>query len=279
MPSSATISGVAVLENPRAIPNTNTIIFDSQMYLASSEPATVGSLRYFNENKLEFAPVSCCSVVIHAARISPDIEVFSDKLAAVDYHLFGDIISLIPFGLPENFTPKYHPFVSVCGAASNVDKQNSSFDITAEQYLSANKAYNNQFPVHFVFPDTPRWQNKKPLPGPGKPVVVDGFLTGVERNPGRTVKHFIIDIEKVTFVGQGTSAPKAEPSPVKLKSDSGASALMFTGFDVVTEQQPAPKKRKITLVTTDDHRTEQPNNRDDDKDEGSSTGGRRRQRQ
>ncbi|KAK6988343.1 hypothetical protein R3P38DRAFT_2573395, partial [Favolaschia claudopus] len=268
-----------VLENPRAIPNTNTILFDSQMYLASSEPATVGSLRYFNENKLEFAPVSCCSVVIHAARISPDIEVFSDKLAAVDYHLFGDIISLIPFGLPESFTPKYHPFVSVCGAASNVDKQNSSFDITAEQYLSANKAYNNQFPVHFVFPDTPRWQNKKPLPGPGKPVVVDGFLTGVERNPDRTVKHFIIDIEKVTFVGQGTSAPKAEPSPVKLKSDSGASALMFTGFDEVTEQQPAPKKRNITLVTTDDHPTEQPNNRDDDKGEGSSPGGRRRQRQ
>ncbi|KAK6966700.1 hypothetical protein R3P38DRAFT_3118252, partial [Favolaschia claudopus] len=72
---------------------------------------------------------------------------------------------LIPFGLPENFNPKYHPFVSVCGAASNVDKQNSSFDITAEQYLSANKAYNNQFPVHFVFPDTPRWQNKKPFQG------------------------------------------------------------------------------------------------------------------
>ncbi|KAK7034971.1 hypothetical protein R3P38DRAFT_3184451 [Favolaschia claudopus] len=107
-----------------------------------------------------------------------------------------------------------------------------------------------------------------------------GYATTViERNPDRTVKHFIIDIEKVTFVGQGTSAPKAEPSPVKLKSDSGASALMFTGFDEVTEQQPAPKKQKITLVTTDDHPTEQPNNRDDDKGEGSSTGGRRRQRQ
>ncbi|KAK6974186.1 hypothetical protein R3P38DRAFT_3239859 [Favolaschia claudopus] len=107
-----------------------------------------------------------------------------------------------------------------------------------------------------------------------------GFLTGVERNPDRTVKHFIIDIEKVTFVGQGTSAPKAEPSPVKLKSNSGASsALMFTGFDEVTEQ-PAPKKRKITLVTSDDQPTEQPNNRDDDKGEGSSTGNsRRRQRQ
>ncbi|KAK7034996.1 hypothetical protein R3P38DRAFT_3263828 [Favolaschia claudopus] len=266
MPSPATISGVAVLKNPRAIPNTNTIIFDSQMYLASSEPATVGYTSMKINSSLRQFPA--------AARFSPDIEVFSDKLAAVDYHLFGDIISLIPFGLPENFTPKYHPFVSVCGAASNVDKQNSSFDITAEQYLSANEAYINQFPVHFVFPDTPRWQNKKPLPGPGKPVVVDGFLTGVERNPDRTVKHFIIDIEKVTFVGQGTSAPKAEPSPVKLKSNSGASsALMSTGFDEVTEQ-PATKKRKITLVTSDDHPTEQPNTK-----ESSSTGGRRRQRQ
>ncbi|KAK6981734.1 hypothetical protein R3P38DRAFT_3376084 [Favolaschia claudopus] len=150
------------------------------MYLASSEPATVGSLQYFNENKLEFAPVSCCSVVIHAARMSPDIKVFSDKLAAVDYHLFGDIISM-------SFTYRL--------------------------------ACLQQPPVHCVFPDTPRWQNKKTLPGPGKPVVVDGFLTGVERNPDRTVKDFIIDIEKVTFVGQGTSAPKAEPSPVELKSN------------------------------------------------------------
>ncbi|KAK7057083.1 hypothetical protein R3P38DRAFT_2839264, partial [Favolaschia claudopus] len=107
------------------------------MYLASSEPATVGSLRYFNENKLEFAPVSCCSVVIHAARYSR---------------------------LTSKFSPTNWPPWTI--TSLGISYLNSSFDITAEQYLSANKAYNNQFPVH---PDTPRWQNKKPLPGPGKP--------------------------------------------------------------------------------------------------------------
>ncbi|KAK7006874.1 hypothetical protein R3P38DRAFT_3600787 [Favolaschia claudopus] len=152
MPSSVSISSLAALENPRAIPSTKFILFDAQIYLGSSEPAFVGSLRYFNEDNLEFEKVACYVTYVIVFYF------FSDKLAPVDYHAFGDIIYLVSLGFPENINPKHHAIVHICGSPSAVDKDNSTFDLTAEQYLSANKAYDNRFPVHCVFPDTARWK-------------------------------------------------------------------------------------------------------------------------
>jgi hypothetical protein len=35
------------------------------------------------------------------------------------------------------------------------------------------------------------------MPGNGKPVVIEGLLTGAERNDDRTVEYFIVDLAKV----------------------------------------------------------------------------------
>ncbi|KAK6980846.1 hypothetical protein R3P38DRAFT_3235161 [Favolaschia claudopus] len=126
--------------------------------------------------------VGCYCVVIQSARTTSTFEVYSQELAPLDYHFFGDILSIIPLGSPGSLNIRTHATVHVCGVPSDSDKPNSTFDIKAEQYLSATKTPDNAFPVHCVFPATPRWEKYKPIPGKGKSVSVEGFLTGLELN-------------------------------------------------------------------------------------------------
>ncbi|KAJ7938057.1 hypothetical protein B0H13DRAFT_2302152 [Mycena leptocephala] len=87
------------------------------------------------------------------------------------------------------------------------------------------------------------------MPGKGKSVAIEGLLTGVERNDDRTVKHFIVDLEKVTFLGQSATAPRAEESPKKIVNTGTPARLKFTGFFGGQETEsksegPSSKKRK-----------------------------------
>ncbi|KAJ6467906.1 hypothetical protein C8R45DRAFT_475644 [Mycena sanguinolenta] len=165
MSSATSLIALAVLGNPRLIPKTKTVIFDGQIYLGSSVPAIFVSLRYFNATDIQFLDVGCYSVVIHPARTFPTVEVYSQSLTPVDYHTFGDIVSIVPLGSPENFDLQHHAVVHVCGMPSNIDKKNSVFEIHAEQYLNATKTTDNVFPVQCLFPQTLRWENFKPVPG------------------------------------------------------------------------------------------------------------------
>ncbi|KAJ6480066.1 hypothetical protein DFH09DRAFT_1341557 [Mycena vulgaris] len=270
MSSSASIIGVAVLENPRVIPKSKAVVFDAQIYLGSSEPALITSLRYFNTNNIEFTDIGCYMVVIHPARTSPTIEVYSQELTPLDYHAFGDIVWLVPLGSPENFNMRHHATVHVAGAAINVNKDDSTFEIQPVQYLSATRAADNVFPVRCLFPDTKRWERYKPIPSKGKSVLIEGLLTGLERNEDRTIKYFIIDLEKVTFLAPAPAAPKAEESPTKMVNQGTPARLKFTGFFGSQEssdakpEEPNRKKRK----TADDRAMEE----SEDKGEGSSTG-------
>ncbi|KAJ7442090.1 hypothetical protein B0H11DRAFT_1932592 [Mycena galericulata] len=109
------------------------------------------------------------------------------------------------------------------------------------------------------------------MPGKGKSDAVEGILTGVERDEERTVKHFIVDLEKVTFLGQAPAAPKVEQSPTKLVNTGTPPRLTFTGFygsqgTDMTSGEPSSKKRRIS----DDRALEE----SEDKGEGSSAGRR-----
>jgi hypothetical protein len=66
--SFTTLHGPAVLENPRVIQKTKTVVFDGQLFLPSTEPALIRSFRYYNETNLHFADVGCYSLNI---RVSP----------------------------------------------------------------------------------------------------------------------------------------------------------------------------------------------------------------
>ncbi|KAJ7196530.1 hypothetical protein GGX14DRAFT_574864 [Mycena pura] len=194
------------------------IVFDAQIYLGSSEPAFITSLCYFNTDNVEFADVGSYLVVIHAARSSPTIEVYSQELTALDYHAFGDIVWIVPLGSPENFDMRHHAVaaVHVAGVATNVNRDDSTFEIH-------------------------RWEKYKPVPTKGKSVLIEGLLTGLKRNEDRTIKHFIIDLEKVSFLIP--AAPKAEESPTKLVPNQGTPAcLKFTGF--LGNQESDPKSEE-----------------------------------
>ncbi|KAK7034130.1 hypothetical protein R3P38DRAFT_3312246 [Favolaschia claudopus] len=194
MSSASIFAAPAVLENPRVIEKTKTV---------------------------DFADVGCYCAVVQPARTTSTLEVYSQELAPLDYHFFGDILSIIPLGSPDSLNIRTHATVHVCGVPSNIDKPNSTFDIKIEQDLSATKTPDNAFQVHCVFPATPRWEKYKPIPVKGKSVSVEGFLNGFELNDDRSVKHFIVDIEK------------AEESPTKiaLAVNTGTPArLKFTGF-------------------------------------------------
>ncbi|KAJ7938486.1 hypothetical protein B0H13DRAFT_1851438 [Mycena leptocephala] len=80
MSSAAAFTRLAVLENPRIIQKTKTVVFDLQAYLPSSEPALIGSIRYFNADNLEFPEVGCYAVWISVARTLPTVEVYSQSL-------------------------------------------------------------------------------------------------------------------------------------------------------------------------------------------------------
>ncbi|KAJ7813511.1 hypothetical protein B0H14DRAFT_3477809 [Mycena olivaceomarginata] len=54
MSSAASLIALVVLENLRVIPKTKTVVFDSQIYLGSSEPVVIVSLRYFNGSDTAF---------------------------------------------------------------------------------------------------------------------------------------------------------------------------------------------------------------------------------
>ncbi|KAJ7100715.1 hypothetical protein B0H15DRAFT_770251 [Mycena belliarum] len=213
--SSAFLHGIAVLENPRVIPKSRTIVFDAQLFLPSSEPALIGNLRYFNDNNIQLpSDVCCCSI----ARSIPTFEAYSQTLSPLDYHIIGDIIMLRPLGSPDDFDLGHRSIITICGVPTNINSDDSTFDIAAEQYLSATKSPSELFPTRCLIPDIAKFKKYKPIPAKGKSVSVLGFLTGLERNEDKTVKYFIIDVDSVTFFGAAgsTLAPKAEESPKKI---------------------------------------------------------------
>ncbi|KAF7334115.1 hypothetical protein MVEN_02317300 [Mycena venus] len=197
--SSSDFTAKAVLENPRRIPKSKMIVFDAQVFLGSSKPAIICSLRLFNDANNEFAKIGCYVVVVHPACTTPTLKVYSQELTPIDFQIFGDIVWMNYIGSHENFDLRQHTIVHVAGPATNVNRDDATFEIHAGQYLSATKNADNVFPVQCLFPNTKRWESYKPIPGKGKPVLIEGLVTGVERNDSRTVKYFIVDLLKVTF--------------------------------------------------------------------------------
>ncbi|KAF7372299.1 hypothetical protein MVEN_00090000 [Mycena venus] len=275
--SSITLHGVAALENPRVIPTKDgkkgkMTVLDGQLFLPSSEPALIGSFHFFNENNLDLPDVGCYSIGVRIARTTPTVEVYSKTLAPVDYHVIGDIFSLIPLGSTDKFDLRHLSSIAICGVPTNIDRDNATFDLNAEQYLHATRS-SEAFPTQCIIPNSPKFKNYKPIPSKGKSVSVTGFLTGLERNEDKTVKYFIVDVDTVTFLGQpaGSTAPKAEESPTKISNGTPAN-LKFTGFfgNSSKSEEPVPKKRK----TSDDRAAEEV--QADDKEEGPSNGRPRR---
>ncbi|KAJ6455610.1 hypothetical protein DFH09DRAFT_1297650 [Mycena vulgaris] len=124
-----------------------------------------------------------CKWISTPARTSSTIEVYSQELIPLDYHAFGDIVWLVPLGSPENFGLCHHTFVHVSGLPTNINKDDSTFEIHAEQYLSATKSPENLFPVTLLGQalTAPRAEEiPAKLANIGTPLKFTGFFGGQE---------------------------------------------------------------------------------------------------
>ncbi|KAJ7794054.1 hypothetical protein B0H14DRAFT_2622287 [Mycena olivaceomarginata] len=134
--------------------------------------------------------------------------------------LFGCYYQMIYLRSPKNFDLQHYAIVHVAGSATNINKDDSTFEIHAAHY--------------------------KPIPGKGKSVLIKGLLTGAERNADHTVKHFSIDLQKVTFIGQAPFVLTLTPALLRVLSS------WFFGSGTKSDE-PASKNRK----TADDRALEE----------------------
>ncbi|KAF7981288.1 hypothetical protein HWV62_34199 [Athelia sp. TMB] len=269
--SSASLTAVTVLENPRKDARGKTVTFDAQIYLGAYKPLTV-EFRYFNANDISFDEVG--TYVVHgtiarwienpdpsgasqssdsiqaAATMKTDGDGSADKakedgIDELGYDFVGDIIWLIPV----NANPRHLAWVHSSGTVNKSDDK-SSFDLDPTQYTSALRgAPASMMPLHCIIPDSARYKNKKPLPRVGTMVSFEGYLCSRMANPdtGRTERYHI-DIEHVSFMGRATvpgpqATPKAASTPAKRKF-----TFSFNDVDVESPLSGAGKRGKAAAI-------------------------------
>ncbi|KAL6299924.1 hypothetical protein BKA93DRAFT_753070 [Sparassis latifolia] len=234
-----------MFRHPRRVEHSKSFIFDAVVGLggAQSGDALVLLLKYFNQYDYAFTDGSYYLIHANVAKTIGGIEThYTEAVAQVDrlrveeFDLMGDIVWLTP--LPDALSPRHGPVLYAAGAASNVDKTRSQFDIDADHYISFVKVTGTPPPVrnnnavlslHATIQDSPRWKNAKdgkPMPVNGKYVHVQGLLTRVKRvtekdESGRefeVAKAFAMDIETIAFLGNAAAKVVAAPPVAELPS-------------------------------------------------------------
>ncbi|KAF8054763.1 hypothetical protein FPV67DRAFT_1758064 [Lyophyllum atratum] len=216
MSGSVTISGIAVLENSRALdPQTKpkSLTFDTHLFLNDScQP--LASLRYYNGKGLNFSSEGIYFAFL-TANISKvpsgisELAIASSDTTTADYMLVGDIVNLI---LAEsNVDVANSPYITVSGAVDLSNDSERTFELCPEPWTSYAKDANANAKTTFpTVCQIPQWKGKAQIPKPGAYVTVGGFVTGMHQDEGtRDLHHFTIDVDKVTFLGRAPIAPKA----------------------------------------------------------------------
>ncbi|KAJ7165306.1 hypothetical protein C8R46DRAFT_1035900 [Mycena filopes] len=143
--------------------------------------------------------------------------------------------------LPTTLWGIFSHSIAVCGVASNINHDDATFELGAEQHISATRSPSESFVVRYLIQDTARSKKYQPIPSNGKRYS-PRFLTSLERKEDKTVKHFIIELETVNFVGRsGSSALKAEESLSKIFKAVLASKKRKTADDKVAEEAQEDK--------------------------------------
>lgn len=168
----------------------------------------------------------------------------ADRLAASEFDMMGDITWLFP--LSSQIILPYGPVIYASGVVSNVDKDRSQFDLTAEHYItfirdmnaakvdalkktagentlipSELRGHNASISLKSMFPDSPRWKHcEKPMPINGRYVSIHATLARVEREKVQNgeglelevAKEFMVNVELITFLGNAAAKLSASGS-------------------------------------------------------------------
>ncbi|KAJ7094145.1 hypothetical protein C8R44DRAFT_749658 [Mycena epipterygia] len=223
------------LENPRIgdpVGKPKTVTVDTQIYLDGSTPALVGCLRWYNKDDFKF----------------PESEIGGFQLW----------IQLAYLGPASEIDMCHRAIVHVLGMASHTSTDDATFEVHAEQWISA-LGGPGVAPFKFLIPDNGRYKGKKkPVPSENSRVLVTGRIMDVECHresdgAAGAVAQFFADMETVVFLGsnqKGTGTP-AHKAPVKTEGTPAQLKFSFTK----PHQTPTPsanRKRKECDESADD---------------------------
>ncbi|KAJ7657059.1 hypothetical protein B0H17DRAFT_1337905 [Mycena rosella] len=174
--SSATLTGIAFLRNPKQVGKSKTWIFEGSIYLvvddSGQERGVTLLMCYFNDEDFYFGPAGVAHVSGSIAKMRPDFDLGSTEFDHDDYPFVVDVDQLIPLhettfetmntadnsGKDKVVTPKeptvrlpqikmsFRPHLIICGLPSNLNDIKSTFDMDAEMYTQFGRAY-CPFPV------------------------------------------------------------------------------------------------------------------------------------
>lgn len=119
-------------------------------------------------------------------------------------------MQLIPAGSEAEVDPRYCPAVHASGSVLHVNAGNGTFDLAPDQYvwmLRSWKGSRINFPIRCVVKDSPCWGSRKPAPKAGAMVSITGYLMGTITNQQNQVEQFLVELEKVSFLGKGPVSP------------------------------------------------------------------------
>ncbi|KAJ7036387.1 hypothetical protein C8F04DRAFT_1394265 [Mycena alexandri] len=236
----------------------------------------MGSLRYFNKNDTEFAPVGLYFAYITVAQLDPlsSVELFIDPdsetkyegrhWTKINYTFVGDIQFLFYLGHPDEagLDPNQRAYVHICGVALNPNVDTATFTVDADQYTSAvrdaqkeAKANNKPLPKSF-FPtsctirDSPRYEHvKKPVPFNKRYVMLAGYLTDITSSlSGNTVKDtFCVDVENICFLGSATGGTTITPVASTPSSSSSGGSRKRWNYSTTPRNNDNDSNKRLRL--------------------------------
>ncbi|KAJ7670456.1 hypothetical protein B0H17DRAFT_1141812 [Mycena rosella] len=231
--TSATLSGVVFLRNPRRLGRSKTWFFDGAMYLdvdeRGEEQGIILLMRYLNKEDHYFGEIGVANVKGNICEMSSKFDLGGKDFHVDDYSFAVDIQEMIPihetmFETSDNgdkdtdnsdettetrkepvvrlpqINTLFPPYLTICGLPYNRNPAKATFDIDAEMYTQFRPGH-SPFPVSCWIIDSRRWTSvaKKPMPFEGKYAQVTGYLSGVG-------KCFQINVGNVTFMGNAPSS-------------------------------------------------------------------------
>jgi hypothetical protein len=119
------------------------------------------------------------------------------------------ITQLMPVDVDFGDFRKLRPHVNICGLATDMNWTANTFVVKAVQYTTATKNVPQEssiFPAAFFVPDMPRFHNKKPMPSKDTYVFVSGYISHLDLSPTSAIERFIVEINKVSFLGKKDGA-------------------------------------------------------------------------
>jgi hypothetical protein len=116
------------------------------------------------------------------------------------------------------------------------------FDIDAPQYTSPMKQLPREtciFPARVLIPDSPKYKKAKPIPNVDTYVAVAGFMCRFDLTQPGNVKHFIIELDNVSFLGKRTA-------PLECKYFGDCLPVLLIGFCILAPATPSPASTSST---------------------------------